>query len=142
MIGSIQVISRHPVDETVIFNGFTAAAGMGAIRSLSKFRIPILSDTSRGVRTGIALSNPTPTRVDVTLRLRDEDGEVVDGAKVTVSLAGNGQIVQFTEEFFDGGIDFSQFSGTVEVSSSVPINGMAIRVSPGKFATLRATPIP
>lgn len=140
MIGSIQITSDRPVDRTVIIDSPSGSARLGAVPSWPRFRIPILSDSSKAVRTGITLSNPTPTPVRVALRLRDEDGTLLSAAEVSVSLSANGQISRFAEEFFPGlGIDFSLFRGTLEVDSPVPINGTAIRVSPGDFATLPPT---
>ena len=93
-----------------------------------------------GVQTGVGLANPTTSIADIMLTLRGEDGEPVPEGVSFLSLSVHGQLTQFPEQIFAGkGIDFSDFRGTLEVSASVPIAGMAIRVSPGEFATLPVT---
>ncbi len=77
----------------------------------------------------------------MTLILRDAGTDPVETSTVVIVLAGRGQLARFPEELFAGkGVDFSRFRGTLEVRSVVPLNGMAIRVSPGEFATLPVTP--
>ncbi len=99
-------------------------------------------DDSRGVSTGVALANIFGFPVNVTLTLRNSSGAPVPNGTIQVTLAGNGQLARFPTEIYQGrGIDFSSFRGTLEVSSDVAINGMAIRVSPAEFATLPVTPL-
>ncbi|MDA2935312.1 hypothetical protein MYX82_13365 [Acidobacteria bacterium AH-259-D05] len=74
------------------------------------------------------------------MTLRDADGVPVPEASSSVSLPAHGQLAQFPEQIFQGkDIDFFNFRGTLEVSATIPIAGMAIRVSPGEFATLPVT---
>ena len=118
-----------------------ALPAWGATQPSASFLMPIESDTGLEVRTGVALSNPNPGPVDVTLILRDAGTDPVETSTVVIVLAGRGQLARFPEELFAGkGVDFSRFRGTLEVRSVVPLNGMAIRVSPGEFATLPVTP--
>ena len=109
---------------------------------MDRFLVPIDSDASRRIQTGVALANPLSLPVEITLTLRDDNGVTVPEGIVAVSLKAHAQLAQFPEQIFAGkNIDFSDFRGTLEVSASVLIAGMAIRVSPGEFATLPVTPM-
>jgi hypothetical protein len=67
---------------------------------------------------------------------------MVSGSAASISLGPRCQVADFPEETFKGsGIDFGQFRGTIKVEASVPIVGMAIRVSQEEFATLLTVPV-
>lgn len=138
--GSVEVESDVPVGGTILFEGSFGVAGVGSVEPTDNFLVPIESDAGSGVRTGVALANPTMDDIEVTVRLRDVDGNLLDNGSLVSSLAPRGQMAQFPDEIFaEAEVDLSQFLGTLEVSSSVPVVGMAIRVSPGEFATLPVT---
>ncbi|MDA2934688.1 hypothetical protein MYX82_10150 [Acidobacteria bacterium AH-259-D05] len=138
--GSVKVESSLPVGGTILFAGDLGVAGVGSVEPAARFLVPIESDASRQVQTGVALANPISSSVEITLTLRDADGMPIPEASASVSLPAHGQLAEFPEQIFAGkGIDFSKFRGTLEVSASVPVAGMAIRVSPGEFATLPVT---
>ncbi len=138
--GWVKVASDLPLGGTLLFDADLGVAGVGSVEPAGRLLVPIESSTSVGVRTGVALANPTTSIVDIMLTLRGDDGEPVPGGSTSVPLPPHGQIAQFPEEIFLGeNIDFRDFRGTLEVSASVPIAGMAIRVSPGEFATLPVT---
>ncbi len=140
LVGSVQTASPAQLGGTILFSGSVGVAGVPAVTPLARFLIPIESDAARGVTTGVALSNPTAAKLDVTLKLRDANGLPVANGTVMVTLPANGQLAKFTEELLTGrGIDFSKFRGTLEVTTPQTVNGMAIRVSPGQFATLPVT---
>jgi hypothetical protein len=140
LVGSAQFVSNLPVAATVLFSGSIGVAGVPAVTPLSRFVVPIESDLARSVQTGVAISNPGVAKLDVTIRLRDANGLAVAEGTTVVTLAGKGQLARFPEELFAGkNINFAKFQGTVEITSSQPINAMAIRVSPGQFATLPVT---
>ncbi|MBI4454884.1 MAG: hypothetical protein HY644_03185 [Acidobacteria bacterium] len=135
--GSVQVTSTIPIVGTILFASGIGTTGVAGTQPLARFMVPIESDGAAGVDIGVAASNPTSSLVDVMLILRDSDGKPVANGNAVVLLAPNGQLAQFAREIFkDRGIDFSRFRGSLEVNSPVPINGMAIRVSPGQFTTL------
>ena len=72
-----------------------------------------------------------------TLTLRDQGGQPAPNGAVSVNLPANGGLAEFSAETFNGkGIDFSHFSGTLEVQASKAIAGMAIWTNPGHFATM------
>ena len=133
--GSVSVLSYQPIQGTSLFSGSFGVAGMSANPPLARFLVPIGAGLSAESQTGLALSNPTGSEVQAVLRLR-EDGAPVPDAEAVVSLAPHGQFSGFPQQLFQGGIDFSHFRGTLEVDAPVPINGMAILVTAGEFATL------
>ena len=138
--GSVRLTSSLPVGGTILFSGDFGVAAAGSAERMSKFLVPIESDASRQVQTGVAIANPISSSVEVRLTLRDAGGAQVSEGSTTVSLSGHARLAQFPEQILVGrGIDFSNFRGTLEVSASLPVVGMAIRVSPGEFATLPVT---
>ncbi len=140
VVGWAQVNSNIALGGTILFAGSFGVAGVPATQPAARFLVPIESNTASSVRTGVALSNPTAASLTVTLNLRNGSAVLVSNGSIQVSLPANGQLAKFAEELYaDRGIDFNQFRGTLEVVSAIPVNGMAIRVSPGAFATLPVT---
>ncbi|MEE8586649.1 MAG: hypothetical protein V3T83_17545, partial [Acidobacteriota bacterium] len=138
--GWVEVESDLPVGGTILFAGGFGVAGVGSVEAWRRFLLPVESDLSSEVQTGVALANPQDSAVEVALTLRGEDGKPITGGSAGLSLSARGQLAQFPSEIFDAQlIDLSNFRGTLEVSASQPVVGMAIRVSPGEFATLPVT---
>ncbi|MDA2929987.1 hypothetical protein MYX84_08595, partial [Acidobacteria bacterium AH-259-O06] len=138
--GSVEVTSNLPIGGTILFAGSFGVAGVGSVDPMAHFLVPVESDTSGQIQTGVALANPTSSQAEITLTLRDSEGVVIPQGSTCISLSAHTQVAQFPEQIFaDKNIDFSSFRGTLEVGASVPVVGMAIRVSPGEFATLTVT---
>lgn len=139
-VGSIRLLSNIPIDGSIIFAGPFGVAGVRSVEASTRFIIPIESDLAQDVRTGVAISNPSSSPVVVTLTLRDSRGVVVPNGTITITLPPHGQTSKLVDEFFaNRGINFSNFKGSLEVSASSPVGGMAIHLSPGEFATLPIT---
>ena len=136
--GWVEVEADLPLGGTILFAGGFGVAGVGGVEAMARFLVPIESDAVGQIQTGVALANPNSSPLEVTLTLRDGEGELVAGGSASLNLAAQGQLARFPEEIFQG-IDFSSFRGTLEVSASEPVVGMAIRVIPGEFATLPVT---
>ncbi len=134
--GSVRVESNQFIGGTILFAGDFGVAGVGAASLSTRFLVPVTSDTTFGISTGVALANPAPGPTVVTLRLRSA-GSGEAGFFAEVLLPGNGQLAKFPAEIFASAeLDFTQFLGTLEVQAANPLAGMAIRVSPQEFATL------
>ena len=131
--GSALLQSNIPLGGTVLFSGDLGVAGVGMVRPEKHFTVPLESQASQGVETGLALANPADAQVVVEVVLRRTDGSQIGRSNLT--LAARGQLAKFPREIFPG-TDLSSFRGSLQVSSPQPIIGMAIRVSPGQFATL------
>ena len=140
LTGSVEVQSDNFIGGTILFSGSLGVAGVGAAPRAAHFLVPIESNTAAAVSTGVALANPGLATIDVTLSLIDTQGTVL--ATTTITLGPRAQLAQFPEQLFAGnGIDFSDFQGTLEAETIVPVAGMAVRLSSGEFATLPVTPL-
>ena len=135
--GSVEVGSNDSIGSTVLFESPSGVAGVGPAEQGTTLLVPIELNSNSLLNTGIALVNPSDEPRNVTLTLRREDGVPVTGATAVELLPARGQLARFPEEVFaDSGIDLSQFRGNLEVQSASAIGGIAIRVSPGRLATL------
>ncbi len=138
-VGSVQLSSTLPLGATILFVSPVGTTGVPGVQPLAHFMVPIeydLSDLTKAVKTGVAVSNSTTNPVTVTVNLRDTEGKIVPNGTTTIQLQPNGQLARFPDEIYQGkGIDFTRFKGTLEIVSAVPVNGMAIRTSPGQFTT-------
>ena len=140
LTGWARIDSSFRLGGTILFSGESGVAAVGAARALTAFLIPLESNASTGIQTGVAISNPTDSQTDLTLTLRDPDGQPIPNGSVSLSLPPNGRLASLAEEIFEGsGISFSDFRGSLEVQSSAPSIAMAIRLSPRQFATLPIT---
>ena len=138
--GSARIGANLAIGGTILFAGEFGVAGVGAAPPMTDLMLPVEADASAGIRTGVALASTSDSEVEVTVQARRADGTLLPNGSVSVVLSPNGQLAQLPEQIFEGkGIDFSSFRGSLQVSSSEPIVGMAIRVSPGQFATLPVT---
>ncbi len=138
--GWVEVSSPLALGGTILFTGPFGVAGVGSAEAAQRFLVPVESKAREEVRTGVALANPGDSPLPVTLILRDSRGDEVRDGAAGPELPARGHMAAFPEELFAGrGIDLSDFRGTLEVSAPGPVVCMAIRLSPGHFATLPVT---
>ena len=143
VVGSAQLVSSVPVNGTILFGGNFGLAGVAGVEPFARFLVPIEMNRAIGVSTGVAIFNSNRSPANVALRLRQASGVFVPNGGVEFAVNPNSQLARFPDELFSGrGIDLSNFRGTLEISSTLPVNGMAVRVSPGELATLPVIPIP
>ena len=134
--GSVHVESNGFIGGTILFAGDFGVAGVGTASLSTRFMVPVDSDGTAGISTGVALANPAPGPTMATLRLR-RTGSMDPDPIALIPLAGKGQLARFPAEIFAADeIDLAQFKGTLEVQAPHPLAGMAIRVSRQEFATL------
>ena len=142
MVGSAEVTTSTRVGATILFAGGFGVAGVGAVRPLTKFVLPLELDSASDLNTGVGLSNPQSTATDAALTLLTIDGTPVPNGGAMMTLPAKGQIARFPNEIYaDQGIDLSNFQGAMMVEADAPINGMAIRSEPGHFAVLPVTAV-
>ena len=142
VVGSAEVTTTTRVGATILFAGSFGVAGVGAVRPLTKFVLPLELDSAIDLNTGVGLSNPQSTSTDATLTLLTTDGAPVPNGGAMLTLPAKGQIARFPNEIYaDQGIDLSSFQGGMMVEADAPINGMAIRSEPGHFAVLPVTEV-
>ena len=142
MVGSAEVMTTTRVGATILFAGGFGVAGVGAVRPLTKFVLPLGLDSANDLNTGVGLSNPQLTATGAILTLLALDGKPVPNGGVMMTLPPKGQIARFPNEIYAGqGIDFSDFKGGMMVVADAPINGMAMRSEPGNVAVLPVTEV-
>lgn len=136
-VGSVVVESSENIGGTILFGGAFGTAGVGASRELSSFVAPVEQVSSGAVVIGLALMNPGNVPATVTLTLRDDGGQPMDGGTTTVALKAQGHSAQFLSALFPQ-LDLKDFRGTISGESAVPIAATVIRQSavPREFATL------
>ncbi len=139
--GSADVRSSRPLAGVLIFGGAFGLAGVGDSQDLTVFSAPMEKTDSRGINTGIAVMNAADAPTDLDLRLRDADGEEL--ATASESLPGRGHKAVFVDQFdWSPPVDFSDFRGVLEASSSGPIGVTVLQTRPGQFATMPVAPPP
>ena len=125
-------------------------AGVGSSEELpTGFTTPVEVQASPVINTGIAVQNIEPNPVTLTFELLDLQGNVVANSDGTVAatgasvnpLTGLGYFARFANELvWVPMVDFSNFRGTLRVSSNGRIAATAIQTRPGQFATLPVIP--
>jgi len=91
-------------------------------------------ETVGSAYSGLAICNPNASAVDVTMKLRNSSGLQLDS--VTIRLPALGHVARFFTQWFG---DYPSFEGTLEVSGTGSVSGVALRYdNPGLtvFATL------
>ncbi|UCF38577.1 MAG: CHRD domain-containing protein [Acidobacteriota bacterium] len=122
-VGSVKVIANGPMAGIIKFDVPDQFAGSGVVGvslSPAMTRATAPAYLKGAVRTGLAIRNPETFPVDVTLQLRDADGNPLDSlvgtggplpGSVVVTIPANGRIAAFIPELF--GIELSDFDGTI-----------------------------
>jgi hypothetical protein len=87
---------------------------------------------------GVALANPSATKANITLKLRDENGTLL--ATTSFALDAHLQSAQFVTELFKNQPSVPMdFIGTLDISSDIPIVVMGLRSRGSNFSTIPAT---
>jgi hypothetical protein len=87
---------------------------------------------------GVAIANPAGTTANITLTLKGEDGVAVATKKITVT--GHYQTARFVTELFAGQASVpSDFTGTLDITSDVPVAVAGLRFRGQNFSTLPVT---
>jgi hypothetical protein len=132
--GSVRVSSNAPVAGVVEFaDPGLGTAGVGESAALVDLMTPVASDTRLGLYTGIAISNPQPRDVDISLSLQGHDGLKVAGGSASERLPGNGHLAKFANQIFPNA-RLDSFEGILVASNLDPaarINATALQVGSG-----------
>jgi hypothetical protein len=83
---------------------------------------------------GLAISNPNPQPISVTLELIDSSGSAPSSKKV-LTLEPHAQIARFIDEFF-GGMPSPAFVGTLSIESTAPVALMGFRFGGVNFSVI------
>lgn len=88
---------------------------------------------------GVAIVNPNPSSVTVTLTLRKTDGSVVASSS-PITVPAHQQISKFVTELFTGTSIPSDITGTLTITSAGgPVSVIGLRFRGKNFSTLPAT---
>ncbi len=150
-LGSVEVASDGPVTGVVVFAGpGLGLAGVGSSVELAGgFSAPVVADTGRGIRTGLAIMNLElePTSCSFVLLDPDgtesatSDGQLSSGSRSVSPWAPKGHASFFVDELrWTPSVDLSSFQGTVRVLCDGRTAATALQVRPGQFATLPVRP--
>ena len=134
--GSVTVISDKAVAGVILFGGTSGLAGVGSSAELPDgFTDPMETNSASAIDTGIAVMNLEESAVNLNLQLCDRDGAVL--ASAAAMLPGMGHLAAFLAEFeWSTAVDFSDFEGTLKVTTDGSIAATVIQTRPGQFATL------
>jgi hypothetical protein len=115
-----------------IVNG-TVFAEAGVSSASAVARQAIFADMTAGFDTGVAYANPNGSSATITLQLFDSSGNALSDPKQQM-LGANQQNAVFVSQLFP---QAPPFTGTMRISSDVPVAAVALRfASTGAFTTL------
>ncbi len=139
--GSARVSANIPLAAVVKFTApGLGITGVAESAPLAPLMTPVVRDASRGVNTGIAVTNTQNSEVRFTLSLRRLDGTEVPGGSLPFSLIANGHFSEFINELFRN-IDTANFQGSLVITvttagGTVAATAIQVGSSPGEFTTL------
>ncbi len=115
----------------------TQAAVMGS--GVTKKAVLFVDTDDHKLRNiGVAITNPNPQSVEITLTLRNESG--TDIATKILTLPAHNQTSTFVTQMFTGQAQVAtKFSGTLAVTSSQPVALVGLRFRGLNFSTIPAT---
>ena len=88
---------------------------------------------------GIGIVNPNNTPTIVTMTLRKEDGSVI-GSEKRITVAGGNQTAQFITALFGDRPEVpNDLTGTVVMTSTVPVSMVGLRFRGSNFSTIPIT---
>ncbi|MBI4472717.1 MAG: NHL repeat-containing protein [Acidobacteria bacterium] len=129
-------IGGSAIFQTVTDARIASEAGVSASSAATRFAAYV--DTLGFADSGVALSNPDNSNVNVTLNLRNPAGQLV--ASTTRTLPAMGHLARMVTQLFPSGFD--EFEGTLEVlASGGPVTGVALRYDNPGGTIFSTTPI-
>jgi hypothetical protein len=134
-VGWVKVTSPMALGGSAIFqtlsrSTITSEAGVAASPTASRFVVYV--ETVGSAYSGLAISNPNNSATDITLRLRNSAGALVDTITLP-RMPALGHLSGFFTQWFG---NYPEFEGTLEVVASSPVNAVALRYDGAIFATL------
>jgi hypothetical protein len=136
-VGSGRIVpdnGNNSPDGVAIFSfksgGVTVSAtGVPALHPGNAFRL--YAEASGSIQTGIAITNPSTSAVDVTLELSTADGKAAGTA--SVAIPASGQIATFLNQVPGFANLPASFQGTLRVSTSNSAQTVAITGLRGRY---------
>ena len=113
--GSATVTSDTAISAVIRFDiTGVGVAGVEASQVLTSAIAPVRRTGT--LSSGVAFRNTGSSTIQVTLELKNENGDVVSGGTSTRTLAGNAKIAQFLEDLFPDA-QTTTFTGTICVTA-------------------------
>jgi len=129
-------IDGSAIFQTVVNGTITSEAGVSASPAASRFATYV--DSLGPAESGLAVSNPNNTNVNVTFNLRNSSGEIV--ASTTRTLTPFAHFAQFFTQLFPTG--FEEFEGTMEaVTTGGSVSAVALRYDNPGGTVFATTPV-
>ena len=143
-VGSVQVKTDRQISGVILFGGSGGVAGVGASQVLNPgFLAPVETRADDGINTGVAIRNLSANPLTLNARLL-QNGVALASAQRTgqEAIAGNGHLALFVDQFdWDAAVDFSDFTGLLEVTSSDRMVATIIQTHPNEFVTMPVVPL-
>ena len=129
----------------VVFETFGERQGknflaVGVLPSIMTTRAALFANANGRLsrNLGVAIVNPSTLPANITLELRNEDGAIL--ATVPFVLDAHLQTARFVTEFFENQSSVPEdFTGTLVISSDIPIAVVGLRSRGSNFSTMPAT---
>jgi hypothetical protein len=141
--GWASIQSEKSLSGISIFSFYDGAGNyvseMGAPATAATTSFSMFVQTTTDINTGIAIANPNSSPAQVTLTLRDSQGDAT-GSPVSVTVPANGHIQGYVTDIFPQETMPQGFSGTLDVVSQVPVVGMNERQRGQHFTWLPLIP--
>ena len=136
--------SDRRISGVILFGGSAGVAGVGASQVLNPgFLAPIETRAEDGINTGVAIRNLSENPLTLSARLL-QNGVALASAQRTgqEAIAGNGHLALFVDQFnWDAAVDFADFTGLLEVTSSDKMVATIIQTHPNEFVTMPVVPL-
>ena len=140
--GSATISSDIPISAVIRFDiAGVGVAGVEASQVLTSAIAPVRRTGT--LSSGVAVRNTGTSPIQVTLELKDENGDVVSSGTETRTLAGNAKIAEFIETLFPNA-QTETFTGTICVtaqSGQIAVIALELDVVNNVFTTLPVTPL-
>jgi uncharacterized delta-60 repeat protein len=137
-VGWAKVQSDKSLSSISIFSFYDGAgryvSEMGAPTVAAATSFSMFVEASSGIDTGISFANPNSSQAQVTLTLRNSQG-VILGLPLQLTVPANGHTQKYVSEYFKGILP-SDFQGTMDVASQIPVVGMHQRQRGQSFTWL------
>ena len=115
--GSATVASDTPISAVIRFDLSAFGAGIAGVPASQVLTSAIAPVRRVGtLSSGVAFRNIGTSPIEVTLELKDENGNVVSGGTETMTLDGNAKIAKFIETLFPDA-QTTNFTGTICVTA-------------------------
>lgn len=136
MTAPIEGIGGSAIFQTVVQGEIASEAGVSSSPSATRFATYV--DTLEFADSGVALSNPNNSNVNVRFNLRNTSGQIA--ASTTQTLPSLGHLARMVTQLFPSGFD--EFEGTLEVvATGGPVTGVALRYNNPGGTIFSTTPI-